>query len=293
MSRPPSRSRTSPTRVPIGTSMPHAALLSAVRPRRFEPIVPLTALSTVNLSTRLTLPDVVAGSTSVPTNAPSACSERSTRIGQDARARLAGLDAARERRREQDEHTCHERSHTSPTSHRPGAVTPEVWQPLGVTEVRFARSGDVDIAYRVVGDGPIDLVYVQGSYTHLEIYWELPQFRRYCERLARVHAPDPLRQARDGHVRPRAGRDHARGAHGRHPRDHGRGRQRARGGHGRVGRRAARDALRRRASGADRRADPSGRGGARAHATTTGPGARATKEFEASRRRSYAAGAVG
>jgi len=52
-----------------------------------------------------------------------------------------------------------------------------------MSEVRFARSGDVDIAYRVVGDGPIDLVYAQGAYTHLEVYWELPQFRRYCERL--------------------------------------------------------------------------------------------------------------
>ena len=53
-----------------------------------------------------------------------------------------------------------------------------------MSEVRFARSGDVDIAYRVVGDGPVDLVYVQGSLTHLEATWELPQFRRYCERLA-------------------------------------------------------------------------------------------------------------
>lgn len=52
-----------------------------------------------------------------------------------------------------------------------------------MNEVRFARSGEVDVAYRVVGDGPIDLVYAQGAYTHLEIYWELPQFRRYCERL--------------------------------------------------------------------------------------------------------------
>ncbi len=50
--------------------------------------------------------------------------------------------------------------------------------------MRFAHSGDVDIAYRVVGDGPVDLVYAQGAYTHLEIYWELPVFRRYCERLA-------------------------------------------------------------------------------------------------------------
>jgi class 3 adenylate cyclase len=53
-----------------------------------------------------------------------------------------------------------------------------------VSEVLFARSDDVDIAYRVVGDGPVDLIYVQGSLTHLEACWELPQFRRYCERLA-------------------------------------------------------------------------------------------------------------
>jgi hypothetical protein len=33
-----------------------------------------------------------------------------------------------------------------------------------VPDVRFARSGDVDIAYRVVGDGPVDLVYAQGAY---------------------------------------------------------------------------------------------------------------------------------
>jgi len=52
-----------------------------------------------------------------------------------------------------------------------------------MSDVRFARSGDVDIAYRVVGDGPIDIVYVEGSVTHLEVFWELPQFRRYCERL--------------------------------------------------------------------------------------------------------------
>ena len=53
-----------------------------------------------------------------------------------------------------------------------------------MTDVRFARSGDVHVAYRVVGDGPVDLVYAQGAYTHLEVYWELPSFRRYCERLA-------------------------------------------------------------------------------------------------------------
>jgi len=53
-----------------------------------------------------------------------------------------------------------------------------------VSEVAFARSGDVHVAYRVVGTGPIDLVYVMGAYTHLDVFWELPTFRRYCERFA-------------------------------------------------------------------------------------------------------------
>jgi pimeloyl-ACP methyl ester carboxylesterase len=53
-----------------------------------------------------------------------------------------------------------------------------------VTEVRFTRSGGVDVAYRVVGEGPIDLVYVEGSLTHLEVEWDIPQIRRYFERIA-------------------------------------------------------------------------------------------------------------
>jgi pimeloyl-ACP methyl ester carboxylesterase len=57
--------------------------------------------------------------------------------------------------------------------------------PHGVTpQVRFARSDGIDIAYQVVGEGPIDLVYVAGSFTHLDVLWELPPYRRYCERLA-------------------------------------------------------------------------------------------------------------
>jgi class 3 adenylate cyclase len=56
--------------------------------------------------------------------------------------------------------------------------------PRTVPDVKFAKSGDVNIAYQVVGDGPIDLVYVQGAYTHLEAGWELAAFRHYCERLA-------------------------------------------------------------------------------------------------------------
>jgi len=41
-------------------------------------------------------------------------------------------------------------------------------------ETRYALSGDVHIAYQVVGDGPFDLVFVPGFVTHLELQWRLP-----------------------------------------------------------------------------------------------------------------------
>jgi len=39
------------------------------------------------------------------------------------------------------------------------------------TGARYARSGDVNIAYQVVGDGPIDLVLVLGWVSHLAYVW--------------------------------------------------------------------------------------------------------------------------
>jgi len=48
----------------------------------------------------------------------------------------------------------------------------------------YAKSGDVHIAYQVVGDGPIDLVYVQGWVSHLEHAWEYPPLARCLRRLA-------------------------------------------------------------------------------------------------------------
>ena len=52
------------------------------------------------------------------------------------------------------------------------------------TGARYARSGDVSIAYQVVGDGPIDLVLVLGWVSHLAYVWELPAMARFLERLA-------------------------------------------------------------------------------------------------------------
>ena len=49
--------------------------------------------------------------------------------------------------------------------------------------IRYARSGDVSIAYQVTGEGPIDLVLVPGFFSHLELDWEHPGSARLFERL--------------------------------------------------------------------------------------------------------------
>ncbi len=51
-------------------------------------------------------------------------------------------------------------------------------------EIKYARSGDVNIAYQVVGEGPIDLVFVMGWVSHLEYYWKNMEFARFLSRLA-------------------------------------------------------------------------------------------------------------
>jgi hypothetical protein len=37
--------------------------------------------------------------------------------------------------------------------------------------VQYARSGEVSIAYQVLGSGPVDLVFVMGWVSHLEYFW--------------------------------------------------------------------------------------------------------------------------
>ena len=46
-------------------------------------------------------------------------------------------------------------------------------------DIRYARSGDVHIAYQVIGDGPPDLVFVMGWLSHLEYFWREPRFARF------------------------------------------------------------------------------------------------------------------
>ncbi|HEX2291930.1 MAG TPA: adenylate/guanylate cyclase domain-containing protein [Gaiellaceae bacterium] len=51
-------------------------------------------------------------------------------------------------------------------------------------ETRYAKSGDVNIAYQVVGEGELDLVYVPGWISNVELMWEEPAHARLLERLA-------------------------------------------------------------------------------------------------------------
>jgi pimeloyl-ACP methyl ester carboxylesterase len=51
-------------------------------------------------------------------------------------------------------------------------------------ETSYAQSGDVNIAYQVVGRGPRDLVFVPGWVSNVELFWEEPTMVRFIERLA-------------------------------------------------------------------------------------------------------------
>src|SRR5258707_12855193 len=50
-------------------------------------------------------------------------------------------------------------------------------------ETRYARSGEVRIAYQVIGNGPIDLVFVPGFLSNLEVHWEDPGYSHLLQRL--------------------------------------------------------------------------------------------------------------
>src|SRR5262245_1227175 len=49
---------------------------------------------------------------------------------------------------------------------------------------KYARSGEVNIAYQAMGEGPRDLVLVPGWVTNVEVFWEEPSAARFLERLA-------------------------------------------------------------------------------------------------------------
>src|SRR5205085_2412413 len=66
-----------------------------------------------------------------------------------------------------------------------GALSGAGRQNEDVPETKYARVADDSyVAYQVIGDGPIDLVYTAGWFGHVEAQWEYPALARFLERLA-------------------------------------------------------------------------------------------------------------
>ena len=63
-------------------------------------------------------------------------------------------------------------------------ATPAAPSAHAAPPTHYAQSGDVSIAYQVLGDGPIDLVFVMGWVSHLDYFWREPSFARFLTRLA-------------------------------------------------------------------------------------------------------------
>jgi class 3 adenylate cyclase len=53
-----------------------------------------------------------------------------------------------------------------------------------VPQTKYAKSGDVNIAYQVVGEGDMDVVWVPGWISHLELAWDGSAYARFLHRLA-------------------------------------------------------------------------------------------------------------
>jgi class 3 adenylate cyclase/pimeloyl-ACP methyl ester carboxylesterase len=57
---------------------------------------------------------------------------------------------------------------------------------MEIPETRYAKSGDLSIAYQVFGNGPRDIVFVPGFISHCDLSWETPLLRGIAERLGSI-----------------------------------------------------------------------------------------------------------
>jgi len=56
---------------------------------------------------------------------------------------------------------------------------------LGLPETRYTKSGDYNVAYQVIGEGVLDLLWIPGFVSNVELAWEEPMLARFLNRLAR------------------------------------------------------------------------------------------------------------
>jgi hypothetical protein len=55
---------------------------------------------------------------------------------------------------------------------------------MTLPQTRYTSLGEADIAYQVLGEGPLDLVYANGLTEHIDLQWDHPLMARFLERLA-------------------------------------------------------------------------------------------------------------
>ena len=53
-----------------------------------------------------------------------------------------------------------------------------------VAETFYAKCGDLSLAYQLFGDGPVELVYAGSFVSHVELFWTMPEFEAFMERLS-------------------------------------------------------------------------------------------------------------
>jgi len=49
---------------------------------------------------------------------------------------------------------------------------------------QYAQSGELSVAYQCVGDGPLDLLFIPGFVSNVELLWDIPKWVRLCGRVA-------------------------------------------------------------------------------------------------------------
>ena len=54
-----------------------------------------------------------------------------------------------------------------------------------MADTSYASCGDLSLAYQVFGDGPVELVYAGSFVSHIELFWTVPEFEAFMERLSR------------------------------------------------------------------------------------------------------------
>ena len=76
------------------------------------------------------------------------------------------------------------RKRTDAAALRDAGAVASVWTSGRSSETRYARSGDLQIAYQVVGEGPLDIVFVPAWVSNIEMFWEIPSLAHLFTRLA-------------------------------------------------------------------------------------------------------------